>query len=228
MPLNKAPTAWRDFLGYYGHWLKQRVTDRGQLMFQAFQLKKKWYKRADFKATRKGIVEAALKLHAAMSRDLARGGIFEKRHLTEFCVPKLARSLVAAIESRPKGRTYEWERVALTGWPLWPRVVDHKWTDLDFGFKMSFRQAVVGIKSKQRLTELDGMGKVVGTKEMELVEYVVLWCKVDKEKREFGDWQLYGTLKETTWKEVQEETDLLKTMTDMRAEKSLNERRKKI
>lgn len=197
------------------------------MMLQAYQLKGKWYKRATFKATRKGIVEAALKLHGAMSHDLARGGNFEKRHLAEFCVPKLARSLVAAIESRPKGRYYEWERVALTGRPLWPRVVDHKWTDVDFGVKLSFRQAVVGIKSKQRLTEYD-KDKVVGTKEMELLEYVVLWCRVDKEKQKFEDWKLYGTLKETTWEDVQKENELIKNMTEIQAEKSLVGRRKQM
>lgn len=196
---------------------------------QAFQLKEgKFWKRATFKARRDGIVDVALNLHAAMSHDLARGGPSEKIHLGKFCVPKLARSLIAAIESRPPGKWYDWERLELLGKPYWPRLIDHKWTDIDVGFKMSYRQAVVGIKSKQRLTERDASGNVVGTKYMELHEYVVLWSRVDKEKKVMGDWQLYGTLKETTWEQMLEEKKMMKKMTDMFAANKLKDRRKEM
>lgn len=226
LPLSKAPSGFKNFYQYYKEWLKQRFTDRAQIFQQTFQLKEKWWKRATFRAERKGITEAALNLHAAMSRDLARGGRAEKMHLQQICVPKMARSLVAAIESRPKGKSYQWERLATTGWPFWPRLVDHKWTDVDIGINQSFRQAVVGIKSKQRLTELDAKGKVVGSKEMELTEYVVLWRSVDKANQTVGDWRLYGTLKETTLEEMVKEVELMKSMQDMYSAKKLQEREK--
>lgn len=203
--------------------------DRVQIIQQTFQLKEgRFWNRATFKAERAGVVDAALKLHAAMSRDLARGGPAEKTHLTKFCVPKLARSLIAAIEARPAGKRYEWERLELTGKPFWPRLVDHKWTEIDLGYRQSYRQAVVGIESKQRLTELDARGRVVGSKEMQLREFVVLWCRVDKVNRVMGDWQLYGTLKETTLEEMMKEKRLMKKMTDIYSAKKLQERRKKI
>lgn len=226
LPLSKAPSDWKNFFTYYKEVLKQRLTDRVQIFQQTIQHKEKWWKKATFRAERKGITEVALNLHAAMSHALARGGAPEKMYLHQICVPKLARSLVAAIESRPKGKSYGWERLETTGWPFWPRLIDHKWTEVDVGFPMSFRQAVVGIKSKQRLTELDAKGKVVGSKEMELTEYVVLWRTVDKASQTVGEWQLYGTLKETTLEELIEETESMKRMQDMYAAKKLQERKK--
>lgn len=231
LPPSRAPRDWRSFLTYYKEIFMQRFADRLQILQQTQELKEgRLWHRATFRAQRKGVVEAALNLHAAMSHDLARGGQAERTHLTQFCVPKLARSLVAAIESRPAGKRYEWERVALTGKPLWPRLVDHKWTDIDLGYakKASFRQAVVGIKSQQKLTELDRRGKPVKTKEMELLEYVVLWCRVDKVNRTFGDWQLYGTLKETSYEELIKERELTKSIGDMHAARGLMQRKKQL
>lgn len=229
LPPTQAPKRLRDFLTYYAQWAKQRVMDRVQIFQQTQTLKEgRFWHRATFKASRAGVVDAALDLHAAMSHDLAYGGASEKAHLAQFCVPKLARSLVAAIESRPSGKQYRWERLELTGKPFWPRIVDHKWTEVDLGVKLSFRQAVVGIQSRQRLTELDAKGRVVSAKEMELREYVVLWSKVDKINRVMNEWQLYGTLKETTWEDMQKEKDLMKKMTDMYSAKKLQERGKRI
>lgn len=224
-----APSKPLQFLSYYAHWVKQRVMDRVQIAQQTFMLKEgRFWTRATFKPSRKGVVDAALDLHASMSHALARGGTAEKAQLAQFCVPKLARSLVTAIEARAPGKRYEWERLELTGKPLWPRIVDHKWTEMDVGHKQSFRQAVVGIQSKQRLTELDSKGRVVGAKEVDLREYVVLWSKVDKINRTMGEWRLYGTLKETSWDQLQEEKRLLKKMTDMYSAKKLQERSKKL
>lgn len=231
MTPTRAPRDWRRFLAYYKEVFKQRISDRFQIFQQTQSLKEgRLWHRATFRPQRKGVVEAAVKLHTAMSHDLARGGQTARFHLTQFCVPKLARSLIAAIESRPKGKRYEWERVALTGKPFWPRLIDHKWTDIDMGakFKLSFRQAVVGIKSKQKITELDAQGRPLKTKEMELLEFVVLWSKVDKVNRTMADWQLYGTLKETSYEEMMKEKELTESMAHMQAAKGLLERKKRL
>lgn len=203
--------------------LKQRFVDRLQISMNSWQSKPGWTKRARIRADRGEIVSAARSLHASMAYCLAKGGPAEQQQLSQICVPKLYRSLVSAIEKRPKGKSYRWERLAETGRPWWPRIVDHKWTDMDVGVKVSFRQAVVGIKSRQRLVELDARGEEVSRKEMELLEYIVLWRTVDKTNFVQGDWQVYGTLKETTLDDIELELkelhDLQRVSAEMKMEK---------
>lgn len=229
LPLSKTTAlGGSQWLRYYREILVQRVIDRVQILQQAWRLKPKFFSRATFRADRKGVVNAALDLHADMSRCLATGDEESKQRLAKICVPKLQRSLVAAITSRPHGRTYLWERVKLTGSPFWPRLVDHKWMDIDVGYNQSFRQAVVGIKSQQTLTELDAKGDVVKTKEMEVLEYLVLWKVMDKVNLTQGDWQIYGTLKETTFAELMEEKERMNKMSDMMADQKIRESKKKL
>lgn len=200
--------------------------DRVQRVMYSWATKPKWNKRARIRSSNSEIIAAARSLHASMSYCLAKGGAAEKLQLGQICVPKLYRSLLSAIESRPRGKSYEWERVAEAGWPWWPRVVDNKWTETDVGYKMTFRQAVVGIKSKQRLTELNAKGEKVSTKEMELLEYIVLWRQVDPVNMTQSDWQIYGTLKETTYEAMIEELSEMKEAQKMLAQKKLDKERK--
>lgn len=220
---------WQQQLRYWKEVATQRFVDRVAIAQQTWQLKREsWYERATFRAPREGIVDAAIELHAEMSRCLAVGGVAEKRRLAQICVPKLHRSLVAAIESRPRGRSYTWKCVSLERSSLlWPRLVDHKWTDIDVGYMQSFRQAVVGVRSKQSLTELDAKGKVVGgTTEKDVTEYLVLWKSVDKESLTQGDWLLYGTLKEMSLNEILEEKETMQTLADAMASDNLQQRKK--
>lgn len=206
----------------------QRVVDRFQILTQTWSLKKTRFSFAKFRAKRKGVVEDALRLHAEMSQCLAKGGPAERARLAQICVPKLQRSLVAVIDARPRGKSYTWERIETKGKPFWPRLVDHKWMDVDVGFKQSYRQAVVGIKSRQRLTEIGANGKERESKEMDLMEYVVMWRLVDKANLTQGDWKLYGTLKETTFDDVVREKDMMKKMADLMAQKKVAEEEKKL
>lgn len=225
LPLFKID-GWSERFKYYKEVLFQRATDRVQIAMQTWRLKEKTFSFAKFRARRKGIVAEALKLHAEMSTCLAQGGRADKARLTAICVPKLQRSLIAAIETRPKGKSFKWELLKLKGWPFWPRVIDHKWTELDVGFQQSFRQAVVGIKSRQRLTELDANGEARGSKELDVTEYIVLWRSMDSVNRKQGDWKIYGTLKETTFKDLIKEKTMIKTMGDRMAQNKVNEARK--
>lgn len=213
---------WGKRFTYYKEILFQRVMDRAQIFQQTLRLKEKFFSFAKFRAERKGIVEVALDLQADMSRCLAKGGPAEKRRLAQICIPKLYRSLVAAIETRPNGKSYTWQRIETTGKPFWPRIVDHKWTDIDVGFTQSARQAVVGIKSRQRLTEVGANGQERGSKEMDVTEYLVLWRSVDKENLTQGDWQIYGTMKESSYEEVFKEKALLKNMGDLVAKQKVD------
>lgn len=214
---------WYNRFLYYKEVLFQRATDRAQIAMQTWRLKEKRFAFAKFRARRKGVVEAALNLHAEMSTCLAKGGRAEKARLAQICVPKLQRSLVAAVETRPKGKSYKWELLQLKGKPFWPRLIDHKWTDIDIGVQQSFRQAVVGIKSRQRLTELDSDGKERESKELDVTEYVVLWRSVDRVNRTQGDWKIYGTLKETTFDDIIKEKAMIKKMGDIMAQNKVNE-----
>ncbi|CAN8100578.1 unnamed protein product [Discula destructiva] len=229
LPISKTSALpWSKWLQYYKEVALQRILDRAGIAQQTWRLKPKLWSRATFRAPRKGVVDTALALHADMSRCLAVGGVDEKARLAEICVPKLHRSLVAAIEARPRGRSYTWERVALKRGLWWPRLVDHKWTDIDVGYSQSFRQAVVGIESKQRLTELDGEGKVVGTKEMDVLEYVVLWKMVDKASLTQGNWLIYGTLKETSLETVLKEKEMMQSLSDIMAAEKVKETKRKL
>lgn len=213
----------------YQYWkevARQRLVDRAQIIQQNWSFKPSIWKRSTFRLTRDGIVEKALELHAEMSHCLAVGGEKQRKRLTQICVPKLHRSLLMAISGRPEGHRYQWELVSrpFTSW-RWPRLIDHKWLEMNVGFMQSYRQAVVGIKSKQRLTTLDKTGKVVETKEKELTEYLVLWREVDKEMRMEGEWLIYGTLKETTLEEINKEAEEMQTVAKMDATAKLAETR---
>lgn len=96
------------------------------------------------------------------------------------------------------------------------------------GVMLSFRQAVVGIKSRQRLTRLDAKGQVVGTpKEMVLTEYLVLWRRVDEESQSLGPWLISGTLKETTPEQLVEEQAHIKRLAEVTGTAALEASRAK-
>lgn len=195
-------------------------------MSQTWRLKDRFFSRAKLRAERKGVVEAALKLHAEMSSCLAQGGRADKTRLGQICIPKLHRSLVAAMETRPKGKSFKWQLLELKGKPFWPRIIDHKWTDLDIGITQSFRQAVVGIKSRQRLTEVDASGKEGKSKEMDVTEYLVLWRSINRENLSQSNWKIYGTLKETSFDELLKEKAMIQKMGDIMAKNKVEEAEK--
>ncbi|ROW13847.1 hypothetical protein VPNG_03531 [Cytospora leucostoma] len=225
LPLSKRPRQLKQVWRYHWEMTKQRFVDRLQIFINQYSSKPSFLKAARLRAKRGEVVSAARSLHATMSECLAKGGPAEKAQLSQICVPKLYRSLISAIENRPKGKSYRWERLAETGKPFWPRLVDHKWTDMDVGVKVSFRQAVVGIKSRQRLTELNAKGEEVSSKEMELLEYIVLWRSVDKTNFTQGDWQVYGTLKETTLADIETELQELNDIQKLSAENKMAKER---
>lgn len=214
--------------------LKAKLRDRLGIMQYSIRAKGglfKKYRRPQFKPTRKGIVEEATKLHVLMSRCVAAGGRSHRNELSKICTPKLYSSLLALIDSRPAGKSYKWERLELLGRPFWPQVVDYKWSEMPVGPGVSItsRQAVVGIKSRQRLTELNRNGHPVKPpKEMMLTEYLVLWRNVNMDDQTLGPWLISGTLKETTPEEVQEELRTLTSIGNMRAEEALEEQKKRV
>lgn len=235
-----------DYFTYYFYVIRQRIGDRIQMIYNSARAKGGYFARGRpdykaFKPSRKGIIETALDLHAKMSRSVASGRRADQKQLAEICVPKLCRSLLGLIESRRPGRSYKWEMTELTGyrtwprrlswlrWLTWPRIVDYKWTEMPIGpgKSLEFRQAVVGIKSRQKLTELDAHGRVVGVpKEMVLTEYLVLWRMAETRTKTLGPWLISGTLKETSLKDLKEEFDTINSLGKLMSEESLNKKRK--
>lgn len=191
----------------------------------------KKYRHPQFKASRKGIAQQAAQLHATMSRCVAGGSKRDRAQLEKICTPKLYSSLLALMDSRPMGKVYKWERLALLGRPFWPRVLDHKWSEIPVGPNLiiNSRQAVVAIKSRQRLSQVDGKGRPVKVpKEMELTEYLVLWRHVNMEAQTLGPWLISGTLKETSPADVQEEVATLTAIGKLRASEALDLQKKRM
>lgn len=222
----------KKFFKYYFAVLKQKITDKFMIMQQSLQVRGGVfgkYRRSDFKPTREGVTEAAVVLHAIMSRCMAAGSPTHRAQLAKICTPKLYASLLAMIESRPPGKSYKWERLGLLGKPFWPRIKDYKWTEMPISpqEKINSRQAVVGIKSRQRLTRLNEKNEVMGTpKEMVLTEYLVLWRLVNTETQTLGPWLISGTLKETSFEDLQDELSTVNALTRLRAEDAIESKKK--
>lgn len=113
--------------------------------------------------------------------------------LKEICGEGLYNTMVARIHNRKPGERMVWEMVKEKG----SKVVSHRATPLHMR-EAGIRQAVVRIKSVQKLTRYDAEGKMVAGsgKEKEVVEYVVVQkrCWLGKEY----PWKIWGTTEETT------------------------------
>ncbi|PSR74307.1 hypothetical protein BD289DRAFT_448711 [Coniella lustricola] len=227
LPFSKVPKDFNKFCRYYWHIIKQRFADRVQIFQATMATKTKFWERAKYKPEIKSVPDVALALHAAMSESMALGTPEAKQKLAKICATKLQRSLLAALEVRPDGKRYRWERLAVTGKP---RVVDHKWSQSETGTSvpLSFRQAVVRIASRQRLTELNAKGDEISSKEMDLVEYLVLWRRVHVDLLKEDDWVIYGTLKESTLEALDEEMELIESVSTGRAKDKLLARQREL
>lgn len=219
-------------LKYYWKVLKQKLADRlliFQLSLQTRGGLLAKYRRSDFKPTRKGVADVGADLHASMSRFVASGTPNDMARLARICTPKLYASLNAIVQGRPPGQSYSWQRVELLQTRFWPRVVDFKWAEMPLGpgLVVASRQAVVAVKSRQRLTRRNEQGEAVGTPtERVLTEYVLLWRVVEKDTQTLGPWLVHGTLKETSPEELFDEIATMEGLSRMYARSDLEERRK--
>ncbi|KAJ5040443.1 uncharacterized protein L3040_006099 [Drepanopeziza brunnea f. sp. 'multigermtubi'] len=148
------------------------------------------------KIQRRAIAPTALALHQQMYTAFAEGNL---PALRKICTDGIFESFRARIASRPRSERVEWELVKYLGGP---KVISHR------GGKMqlegnSVRQAVVRVRSRQRLTRTVG-GKVVdgSGREKDVTEFVVLQ-RIMRDSSE-GPWQVWGTTKETTLEDLVE------------------------
>lgn len=170
------------------------------------------FKRARFRPKRSTIIPTAKALHRSMAEALAAG---DKDTIGKVCSRQLGSSLLASIDSRPRGRRYGWELVGYTNKMLYPSVKSHRMSPLgrEKGAPI-VRQAVVAISSKQRRVEYDAKGQVIpgSEKEIEVIENVAIAAMVDARTWVQSEWRLIGTIKPTTLDGWEEEKKLLKTL----------------
>ncbi|KAL2144442.1 hypothetical protein VTI28DRAFT_9090 [Corynascus sepedonium] len=168
------------------------------------------FKRANLKVKRGSIIPTAKALHRAVSEALAAG---HKGTLSKICTRHLAGSLLASIDSRPRGRHYSWELVNYTKKPFYPRLKAHRMTPISTERNAPLiRQAIVAISSKQRVVQYNAKGEVIpgSEKEMDVVENVAIACHIDpKLGWKQSEWRYLGTIRPTTLESWMQEKAVL-------------------
>lgn len=199
--------------------------------------------------SRRDIAQAGRDLHARMHGAVAAGDLAA---IKSVCMPQLARTLSAAVAARPRGQRVEWEVLGYgTGGSGrgGTRLLDHKIAVLPLGPsptdpRVVQRQAVVAVRSRQRLARYDAAtGRLIPGSERvrELDEYLVLHRYVlrdddggdgrglggsggkSKKKTPFKEtpWKVFGTLSPTTADSWREAMALQETIMKQEAERKL-------
>jgi protein MBA1 len=124
--------------------------------------------------------------------------------LRKICADGIYDSFCARIGNRARGEKMVWELVQYNSRAT---LVSNRAARLPIE-GMALRQAVVRVASKQKLTRLvprkgGEMEVVSGSgKEKDVVEYVVLQRQYEGWRE--GEWQVWGTTKETTLEDIEE------------------------
>lgn len=120
--------------------------------------------------------------------------------LQAICTEGIYESFRARINARQKGETVKWELLRYIGTP---KVVSDRGAMVPGVEGMAIRQAVLRVRSLQRLTREVGNKKVQGTGEgKEIEEYVVVQQILDRWKA--GEWKVWGTTQATRLEDVEE------------------------
>lgn len=124
--------------------------------------------------------------------------------IVNICSEGLRDGLTGRVASRPANERVEWELVEYMGWS---RCVSHRYTMLTASRDgLGMRQAVVRLKSRQRLTRYVNGKKVEGSGvEKDMIEYLVLHkTTIDHVE---GKWTIWGTTTETSWDTIEKERE---------------------
>ncbi|KAF4624816.1 hypothetical protein G7Y89_g13355 [Cudoniella acicularis] len=150
--------------------------------------------RRELKLNSSIIIPTALALHKQMYSSFAAA---ETPTLRKICCDGIYDSFRARIASRPRGEQVTWE---LVKYNRRAKLVGNRAARFPID-GAAVRQAVVRICSTQRLTRARN-GVVVGGsgKEKDVVEYVVVQRTYSNWRP--GDWQIWGTTRETSLEEV--------------------------
>ncbi|TLD17278.1 uncharacterized protein PgNI_00272 [Pyricularia grisea] len=151
---------------------------------------------------RSRIVPTAKGLHRSLSGAFAAGDLDTLRRV---CHSNLYQTLSTKILQRPAGVRKDWELVSYTGTLMYPRIVDHKIMEVPLrdGSKVTVHQAVVTIRSRQRLTQFnDKTGESTGpSKELDVTEHLIMLRELDPNGSPPGDWKVFGYADETTYQD---------------------------
>ncbi|CZS98214.1 uncharacterized protein RAG0_07024 [Rhynchosporium agropyri] len=176
--------------------LKTRLRDRFSLFVlwvSSPSVNRKFFTRA-IKIQRSAIAPTAVALHRQMYTLFAEGQLAALRKM---CTDGIYQTFQSRIERRRKGEKVVWELVKYNGGP---KLVSHRGAKIPMD-GAAIRQAVVRIRSTQRLTRWVNGKQVEGTgKERDVTEYVVLQRMT--QGWEEGGWMVWGTTEETTVEEL--------------------------
>lgn len=122
----------------------------------------------------------------------------DTKTLREICADGLYESFRARIGQRVRGERVKWELVRYKGRA---RVMSNRAGRLPVE-GAAVRQVVVRVRSVQKLTRWRGGKQVEGSGvEKETEEFVVLQRRLLNWRE--GEWEVWGTTKQTGWKEVE-------------------------
>ncbi|EHA49842.1 hypothetical protein MCOR27_010253 [Pyricularia oryzae] len=151
------------------------------------------------------IVPTAKELHRSLSEAFAAGDLDTLRRV---CMPNLYQTLSAKVLQRPAGIRRQWELITYTGTLMYPRIADHKLMEIPRrdGTRATAHQAVVTIRSRQRLTQFDKTGEITGQpKELDVTEHLIMLRELDSNAPTPGDWKVFGYADEATYEGWQAE-----------------------
>ncbi|KAK3311433.1 uncharacterized protein B0T15DRAFT_75439 [Chaetomium strumarium] len=211
-PLSGFPKPLGQKLRFLWYWLLTKGQEVVTNAAVKFTSKPSFFTRAAMQAKRSTLVPTAKALHRAMAEALASG---DRDTINRICTKKLASTLIASIDGRPRGRRYGWELVAYTNRLFYPSVKSHRITATSRDkYSPILRQAVVAISSRQRRVEYDARGQVVPGSEKEIVavENVALACTYDPRTWTQSEWRLIGTIQPTSLEAWKHEAEVLKRM----------------
>ncbi|KAK4125071.1 hypothetical protein N657DRAFT_643875 [Parathielavia appendiculata] len=215
-PFSQFPKPLIQKLRLLSQWVRMKLQETVANMVVKFSSKPTIFKAARFKPNRSALIPTAKALHRSMAAALADG---DKDTINRVCSRRLAGSLLASIDSRPRGRRYGWELVAYTNRAFYPSIKSHRMSPGSRERNAPVvRQAVVAISSRQRRVQYDAQGQVIpgSEKEMDVVENLAFGCVIDPRTWQQSEWRIIGTLKPTTVEGWLEEKKHLETLLQQR------------
>lgn len=196
--------------------VRSKVVDAIRIAGTYISSKPSMFSGARLKVDRASIVPAAKELHHSLSEAFAAGDLATLRRV---CFPVLYHKLSSQVTQRPGGIRKQWDLVAYTRRWSHPRIVDHKLMSLPNrdGTNVTAHQAVVAIRSRQRLTQFnEKTGKSTGPpKEMEVTENLIIIREINPTTYSTTDWRVFGYVDETTYKDFEQDKKDLEVLMGM-------------
>ncbi|KAH7037632.1 uncharacterized protein B0I36DRAFT_428220 [Microdochium trichocladiopsis] len=205
-PLSKFPRTPKEFAGFVYYIFKARLQAVGaNIGAKIMSMPRTLLSRPKLKLGRSQAVPTGKALHVQMSEAVAAG---DAETIRRICLPELADSLVASMQTRPRGIRYAWQLVKYNSTVSYPRLADFRAVTMPLPGSTQtqiVRQAVVSIASTQRIGRYDdtkGGTLVPGSERtQDLVEHLVLQSNVSMQTWVAEPWKIWGTINESTYQD---------------------------